>query len=305
MSNPDPSGGTSPSAAPPTAPEIEAEPATADILTRLKLPDPKPPGTNPFLVIDWMLFTAHVAVCELGEARQARVVQLGRKMRTEHRDGIRVLHWEDDVSKRAVESEFSQLLSNQWRKAHSDARKLCAGLRIPFDVYDPLLKAAWVNLEEFWSVIQGVASNKEVYPDRELTRRLHELADSTTPAIAPTVNPLAGGPPATDSANAAADPPAAVPAPLPSRTQQGEGGEPKPNAATEGVLPALLSASDIAARIGRKRESVTSFLTRFADKHRDCRVENPSKRQNEPGYLYRTADVWPALERWMRSKGKR
>ncbi len=111
---------------------------------------------------------------------------------------------------------------------------------------------------------------------------------------------LARVPPATNTAPAAADPPSAASAPLPTGTLQGEGGKPKPNATTEAILPALLSASDIAARIRRKRESVTSFLTRFAEKHPDCRVENPSKRRNEPGYLYRTGDVWPALEKWMK-----
>jgi hypothetical protein len=68
----------------------------------------------------------------------------------------------------------------------------------------------------------------------------------------------------------------------------------------EGVLLTLLSASDIADRVGRKRESVTSFLTRFAAKCPDCRVSTETKRKNEPSYLYRTADVWPALEQWLK-----
>ena len=53
-------------------------------------------------------------------------------------------------------------------------------------------------------------------------------------------------------------------------------------------------------RINRNQKSVTSFLTRFADKNWGCRVETGSKRRSEPSYLYRTADVWPALEKWMR-----
>lgn len=104
-----------------------------------------------------------------------------------------------------------------------------------------------------------------------------------------------------DALDALAAPPNAA---TPTGTQQGEGEKPKPDATTEAIPPALLSASDIAARINRKRESVTSFLTRFAEKFPDCRVENPSKRKNEPGYLYRTADVWPALEKWMKGNGE-
>ncbi len=86
----------------------------------------------------------------------------------------------------------------------------------------------------------------------------------------------------------------------PNGTQQGEGGKTKPNATTEAILPVLLSASDIASRIKKNPKSVTSFLSRFAERNPDCRVEIESKRKNEPGYLYRTADVWPALEKWIK-----
>lgn len=116
------------------------------------------------------------------------------------------------------------------------------------------------------------------------------------------VDPFAFIEPPTEALHPNAAPPSTS-AP-PNGTQQGEGEKPKPAATTEAILPALLSASDIAARINRKRESVTSFLTRFAEKYPDCRVENPSKRKNEPGYLYRTADVWPALEKWMKGNGE-
>lgn len=60
------------------------------------------------------------------------------------------------------------------------------------------------------------------------------------------------------------------------------------------------AASDIAKRINRNPKSVASFLSRFAEKNPDCRVETDSKRNNEPGYLYRTSDVWPALENWLK-----
>jgi hypothetical protein len=81
------------------------------------------------------------------------------------------------------------------------------------------------------------------------------------------------------------------------RTERVEGGTLPADSNT--ILPVMLSASDIAVKIGRKRESVTSFLTRFAGKKPDCRVAVKSKRKNEPSWLYRTADVWPALEQWM------
>jgi hypothetical protein len=68
----------------------------------------------------------------------------------------------------------------------------------------------------------------------------------------------------------------------------------------DSLLPAMLSASDIAKLIKRNPKSVSTFLTRYAKKHRDCRREIPTRRQNEPGFLYRTGDVWPALEQWMR-----
>ncbi|MFO0805091.1 MAG: hypothetical protein U0791_18450 [Gemmataceae bacterium] len=69
---------------------------------------------------------------------------------------------------------------------------------------------------------------------------------------------------------------------------------------TEAVLPVLLSASDIARHISRNPKSVTSFLTRLAVRLPDCRIENESKRKTEPKYLYRTADVWPSLENWLK-----
>ena len=73
---------------------------------------------------------------------------------------------------------------------------------------------------------------------------------------------------------------------------------------TASILPVLLCASDIAKRIQQNVKSVTSFLTRFAVKKPDCRVANDSKRKNEPEYLYRTADVWPALQAWKSSNPK-
>ena len=66
------------------------------------------------------------------------------------------------------------------------------------------------------------------------------------------------------------------------------------------ILPTLLSASDIAKFIKRNPKSVTSFLTRFAEKYPGCRAELEVKRVNEPQYLYRTAEVWPAIQEWLK-----
>ena len=73
---------------------------------------------------------------------------------------------------------------------------------------------------------------------------------------------------------------------------------------TDTILPVLICASDIAKHIRQNVKSVTSFLTRFAEKKPDCRVANDSKRKNEPAYLYRTADVWPALQARKSSNAK-
>ena len=104
-----------------------------------------------------------------------------------------------------------------------------------------------------------------------------------------------GGKGGSEGGTQLADPPLAVPAIKPTGANQSEGGAP-----TETLLPLMLSASDIAKRIKQNSKSVSSFLTRFADKNRDCRIENPTKRKNEPKYLYRTTEVWPALEKWLK-----
>lgn len=86
-------------------------------------------------------------------------------------------------------------------------------------------------------------------------------------------------------------------------TSEGEK-RPDSHGTTQSILPVMLSASDLAKHIGRKRGSVTSFLTRFARRFPDCRMENKLKRKNEPTYLYRTVDVWPALVQWAEGKGE-
>jgi hypothetical protein len=159
----------------------------------LVLPDPQPDGTNPFLVINWILFTSYVAARHLTQTREKRVEELGRKMRTENRDGCLMLHEEDDVDWRSVERALTQRIFLPWSKALNDARKLCAEFRIPFDTYDPLLKAAEDRLNDRDCIIRGVASDKEVYASTDIGKRLHELAASTTP-IRPHTDPAPSNP---------------------------------------------------------------------------------------------------------------
>jgi hypothetical protein len=64
-----------------------------------------------------------------------------------------------------------------------------------------------------------------------------------------------------------------------------------------GVPPELCSSSDIAALLKQPPDRVDTFLRRYREKHPDCFVPVRSPRRNEPRFLYRTAEVWPALER--------
>lgn len=209
MSNNAPSGDT-PATPIPAAPEIKA--ATTDTGMRLVLPDPLPGGANPFLVINCILYTTHLAISHLARARRARVVQLGREMRTVGCNGVRMLHVEDDVDKGHIENELIPRVG-AWGKAHGNARQLCTSCGIPFAMYDPILVAARKKMDELQRVIIGVVSDNVVTFDNDLSHRLLELADSTTPAPTPAVNsPIRHAP--------------AVSAPLPTAPQQGEGGKP-------------------------------------------------------------------------------
>jgi hypothetical protein len=62
-------------------------------------------------------------------------------------------------------------------------------------------------------------------------------------------------------------------------------------------LAALLSAPDLARHYGLPVARVESALRRFRDDHPDCFIEVENRRQNEPQYLYRTADVRSVLNR--------
>jgi hypothetical protein len=69
-----------------------------------------------------------------------------------------------------------------------------------------------------------------------------------------------------------------------------------PTNAKEDLLPALLSAADLARCVGQPVDRVETFLRRFRAKHIDCFIEVDSPKKNEAQYLYRTEDVLPALE---------
>jgi hypothetical protein len=61
------------------------------------------------------------------------------------------------------------------------------------------------------------------------------------------------------------------------------------------ALSEFMSASDLATRTGATRDSVNAFLRRYRDDYPDCVTEVEARRRNEPHYLYRAADVLPAL----------
>jgi hypothetical protein len=74
---------------------------------------------------------------------------------------------------------------------------------------------------------------------------------------------------------------------------------------TTGELPAMLSAPDLARTLEQPVSRVESFLRRFREDHPDSFTEVDNPRKNEPRYLYRTADVWPALQQQLPNWRKR
>lgn len=88
------------------------------------------------------------------------------------------------------------------------------------------------------------------------------------------------------------------------RQEKAKGADESEDSQPPDLLPAQLSAPDIATRLKRNPKSVSSFLTRLAGKRPDCRIEVENRRRNEPQYLYRTADVWPLLEKWTKDEPK-
>jgi hypothetical protein len=62
------------------------------------------------------------------------------------------------------------------------------------------------------------------------------------------------------------------------------------------TVPPLLSAADLANQLGQPIPRVESFLRRFREDSPDCAIEIDNPRPREPRYLYRTKEVWPALQ---------
>jgi hypothetical protein len=58
----------------------------------------------------------------------------------------------------------------------------------------------------------------------------------------------------------------------------------------------LASVSELAKDYGVKRNAAALALSRFADRHKDCRVEVDSPRIGEPQFYYRRSDVHHVLE---------
>jgi hypothetical protein len=68
-----------------------------------------------------------------------------------------------------------------------------------------------------------------------------------------------------------------------------------------------MAAKDL-ARAGRVSEGALGIaLRRFLENHRDCRLEVPDRRQNEPSILYRVEEVWDTvvMPLWERHSARR
>jgi hypothetical protein len=73
----------------------------------------------------------------------------------------------------------------------------------------------------------------------------------------------------------------------------------------ETILPSSpMGSADLARLLGENPDAVESFLRRYRKEFSDCYIENESPRVNEPRYLYRPADVWPALLAWRDGRRK-
>jgi hypothetical protein len=69
-----------------------------------------------------------------------------------------------------------------------------------------------------------------------------------------------------------------------------------------GELPTMLSAADLAKVLNQPVDPLDSFLRRLREKLPDCYQETDSPRKNEPRFLYRVADVWPDVQRWLKHR---
>jgi hypothetical protein len=82
--------------------------------------------------------------------------------------------------------------------------------------------------------------------------------------------------------------------------------EPQTPPASQEVAPLseYLSASELARRLNQPAARVETFLRRYREKHLDCAVTVDSRCKNEPRYLYRSADVLPALKQRLLKWGR-
>jgi hypothetical protein len=74
--------------------------------------------------------------------------------------------------------------------------------------------------------------------------------------------------------------------------------QPNVGGAGEGTArggPPFQSARDLADFVRQDGAAVESFLRRYRERFSDCFREAEGQRRNEPRYLYRVKDVWPAL----------
>lgn len=62
--------------------------------------------------------------------------------------------------------------------------------------------------------------------------------------------------------------------------------------------PILACVADLARCLGQPTGGVETFLRRYRKEHPDCFREVDNPRKNEARYVYRTSDVWPALQEW-------
>jgi hypothetical protein len=84
--------------------------------------------------------------------------------------------------------------------------------------------------------------------------------------------------------------------PTPPGRSQAEG-EIRTDAKVDLLSALLLSAADLARKLGQPVGRVECFLRRFRDKQPDCFVEVENTRKNDAHYLYRAGVVLPALQK--------
>jgi hypothetical protein len=79
------------------------------------------------------------------------------------------------------------------------------------------------------------------------------------------------------------------------REERKPGTDPEADKGIDSADLPFQSAGDLARRFGWSVGAVESFLRRYRERFVDCFDEADGRRRNEPRYLYRVADVLPAL----------